>query len=144
MAASSQGYDQISQQSQDGYQTGAAPHTHTAGSAPGSSNVFASCFPGSSGLSANLILMVALCAAQLSGSMGIGSLLLLGDFFRRLSCAFLLIAQQKADQVEESFSGSSAEKRDVLDNGNLLSKVLVAVYLTSASFFMACLALWRM
>eukprot|EP00658_Telonema_sp_P-2_P013268 TRINITY_DN15020_c0_g1_i1.p1 TRINITY_DN15020_c0_g1~~TRINITY_DN15020_c0_g1_i1.p1 ORF type:complete len:330 (-),score=73.56 TRINITY_DN15020_c0_g1_i1:514-1503(-) len=108
-----------------------------------SANIFAACCPGKSGLTANTVLMVLLCAAEVGSSMAIGSLVLLTDFFRRLSCVFLLIYDMEALQLEEDLGGSP-DVRIISHRGNLLSKAMIGVYLLSASFFMATFALWRM
>jgi len=107
-------------------------------------SVFASCCPGSSGITGNTILNVLICAAQIGASMAIGSTVLLADFFRRLSCAFFLIYDMEALQMEEECAGSQVDTRSIAHRGNLLSKALIGVYLLSASFFMATFALWRM
>merc|ERR1712146_394127 len=73
----------------------------------------------------------------------IGSIVLLADFFRRLSCAFFLIYDMEAMQMEEE-CGRTSDVRAMNQRGSLLSKALIGVYLLSASFFIAVFALWRM
>eukprot|EP00656_Telonema_subtile_P046921 TRINITY_DN5358_c0_g1_i1.p1 TRINITY_DN5358_c0_g1~~TRINITY_DN5358_c0_g1_i1.p1 ORF type:complete len:304 (+),score=54.35 TRINITY_DN5358_c0_g1_i1:74-985(+) len=107
-------------------------------------SIFSGCAPGKSGLTANCILLVLLCAAQVGSSMSIGSVVLLADFFRRLSCVFLLIYDLEELQLEEDYGGSNVDVSGIAHRGGLLAKALVGVYLLSASFFMATFALWRM
>jgi Co/Zn/Cd efflux system component len=107
-------------------------------------NIFAACCPGSSGLTANCILMVVLCATEVGASMSIGSLLLLADFYRRLSCVFLLIQDMESEQLKEDYAGSNVNVLAVGQRGSNLSKAFVGIYLLSASFFMATASLWRM
>jgi hypothetical protein len=107
-------------------------------------NIFAGCCPGSSGLTANCVLMVVFCAAEVGASMSVGSLLLLADFYRRLSCVFLLIHDMESEQLSEDYAGSNVNVLEVSQRGSNLAKAFVGIYLMSASFFMATASLWRM
>jgi len=124
------------------------PASHASSLAGGdmsySSNVFMSCCPGTSGLTANCVLMVVLCAAEVGASMSIGSLLLLADFYRRLSCVFLLIHDMETEQLKEDYAGSNVDVRAVSSRGSNMAKAFVGIYLLAASFFMATQSLWRM
>ena len=81
--------------------------------------------------------MVVLCAAEVGASMAIGSLLLLADFYHRLSCVFLLIHDMKSEQLLEDYVvGGLAAKafkgpaKDEMHNrvpANLLKELLQAM-----------------
>merc|ERR1711935_953391 len=98
---------------------------------------------GKSGLTANCLMLGVLCAAEVGSSMAIGSVSLLADFFRRLSCVFLLIYDLEEIQLDEE-AGGQVDTSATSHRGNMLSKALIGIYLLSVSFFMATFALWRM
>ena len=82
--------------------------------------------------------MVVLCAAEVGASMAIGSLLLLADFYRRLSPRHG-VHDMESERLLEDYAGSSVSVLEVSKRASNLAKAFVGIYLLSASLHGHCI-----